>query len=159
MRIELLYPILVVILTSTAWGRPELKHDLNLGSADILEDNLEESEPSLVKFRFEQEIGKLESLLTPNRDSLSKVGLLKETLKDIQNVRDSLEMADIDEEVYMDIVVRSLDELPDARDFQPRRCPAYQNQMLVNFEPTAGDTEPIDPAVKRAFKILQKICE
>ena len=157
MRIRLLYPFLAFVLTSSAWGGPELKRDLNLGEE---QDSTEEVsvEPSLVKFRFDQEIKKLERLVSQNRDSISKVSLLKDALKEIQNLRDSLGRADLDEEIYMNIVVRSLDEIPEPKDFHQKRCPAYQSQMIVNFEPTADENGPIDPAVRKAYNILRRIC-
>jgi hypothetical protein len=115
---------------------------------------------SPVRIYFDQKIIRLKMELRKTLSVKDRRKLVHETFVQIEQNRKAHEMAEVDDEVYMDVISHSLDELPEARDFDSGQCATYRRAVLRDYEPTALDEDgPEDPAVVEAMEILQIICE
>lgn len=156
MRFQRFYPFLVLIFAAgLAWAKPEAFSNLKMGAP--VDETI--AVPKNIRSFFDSKIESLQASLKTTKDPQAKVSLLKKSLNEIQTYRDGQEMSDVDDEVYMDIVTKSLLDLPEASQFQINKCGFYKKSLLLDYEPTATQEDgPEDPAVVKAVEILRTIC-
>jgi hypothetical protein len=163
MRFKRFYTFLIlfflgVLAGSFAKAAPFKFDDVNLGAVDE-EEVIQVKDSKEVRPYFDLQIKHLKSVLVNTADPFAKITILKRSLSDIQAYRNSKDMADVMSEIYMDVVTRSLQDLPDEKEFEPKQCGIYKSNLLLNYEPTAQENEqPEDPAVVQALQILKTIC-
>lgn len=143
--------MIFVLSGASAWALSSQRQNLHVGLT------AEEGTAADLRKYFNSQIKNLKKQLSQISDQKSKMEKLKSGLKEIQTYRDQREMADASDEIYMNIVVHSLEELPSAGGFNQKDCGEYRRQILFNYEPTA-DRTPEDPAVSQALDLLKVVC-
>lgn len=108
---------------------------------------------------FDAKIAECKTQLAKAFDPKKKAEILRKYLGEIEDFRKKQEMSDVGDEVYMNLVIHSLQELPKPETFETSQCPFYKKQLLRDYEPTAGDSGKIeDPAIVEAVGLLAKVC-
>ena len=87
-------------------------------------------------------------------DKLKFIDLAESKIRDLRSV--SPRQRDRDE-LYFDIVLASLEEIPRQEYFKKDRCDIYKQSILNKYDPEA-DSQPKNPAVKKTVGVLESIC-
>lgn len=158
MRFGKLYTLLVLSFSLQVEASPQMREMPNFGSRS-LESNIIESSGDPIRDFFETQLLTLDSGIKKQTDPRQKILMVKQSLEQIRSYRSEREMGDTDNEVYMDIVVHALEEVPGPQRFHREQCGMYRQRILRNYEPTASESnKPQDPAVRQALVILEKVC-
>ena len=160
MRFAKFYTLLIVLVGTLSWAHTYRRGQDNLGVAGIMGFNFTFS---VDKESFDKRVESLKKQLEGIKDPLQRLDFTRQTFRDIQSARALYPMLDDDVEIYMNLIVHSLEELPDRRNFFVKACPSYKRQMLSNYEPTAilesGEPGlPEDPAIVQSLEIISQIC-
>ena len=160
MRFAKFYTLLIVLIGTLSWANTYRRGQDTLGVAGLMGFNFTFS---VDRESFDKRLEALKKHLTSIKDPLSRLDFMRQTLNDIQAARALYPMLDDDEEIYMNLVVHSLEVLPNRPNFFVQGCPLYKRQMLSNFEPTAflesGEPgQPEDPAIAQSLEIMNLVC-
>ncbi len=160
MRFAKFYTLLIVLAGTLSWANTYRRGQDTLGVAGLMGFNFTFS---VDKESFDQRMESLKKQLAGMKDPLSRLDFMRQTFREIQNARALYPMLDDDVEIYMNLIVHSLEALPDRPNFFVQVCPLYKRQMLSNYEPTAilesGEAgQPEDPAIVQSLEIINLIC-
>ncbi|MEN0057689.1 MAG: hypothetical protein AAGB31_02550 [Bdellovibrio sp.] len=86
-----------------------------------------------------------------------KVQVLRETLSQVQKLRQERPVQRIDREIYLDYSTASLEHVAQDKNFSLEKCAYYQLRLRSDFEPFAED-KPEHPALRRSYDIIQGLC-
>lgn len=160
MRFAKFYTLLIVLVGTLSWANTYRRGQDTLGVAGLMGFNFTFS---VDKESFDKRLESLKKQMINIKDPLSRLDLLRQTLNDIQAARALYPMLDDDVEIYMNLVVHSLEELPQRNNFFIQACPMYKRQLLSNYEPTAilesgAPGVPEDPAIVQSLEVINLIC-
>lgn len=82
----------------------------------------------------------------------------RRVLGQIRILRENSVTQSAQDEAHMDLLVSSLDAIPDEKKFKKRDCARYESDFLEQFEPTA-DEVPEEPAIKSGWEVLRSLCK
>ena len=160
MRFSKFYTLLIIFLGAVAMASPygrsqDILGLIGLGSVNFI--------LSVDKDSFDLKISLMKKQMETLKTPASRLDLMQRTLSEIQQARAAYPMLDDDVEIYMNLIVHSLQDLPDSSKFENQLCPFYRKQMMSNYEPTAltesGESgAPVDPAIVQSLEILNLIC-
>lgn len=160
MRFAKVYTLLIIFLSAVAMANPYRRSQDILGLIGLGVVNFT---LSIDKDSFDLKLSLLKKQMENIKTPASRLDLMRRTLREIQEARAVYPMLDDDVEIYMNLIVHSLEDLPDSSKFDNHFCPFYRKQMLSNYEPTAltdsGEAgAPEDPAIMQSLEILNLIC-
>ncbi len=141
----------------TGGEEEEYKTVDELAEAQLAED-LKADENHPARRYFDERIQELQDSLGALNDPAARMEMVKRTVKDIRNFRKKLKMGFVADEIHMDIVLQSFEALPEPEAFEQKRCPAYQDKVILNYEPTAPGGKPVSPAVQQTLELLKSVC-
>jgi hypothetical protein len=170
MRIRNFYQIVILLVAFSAWAGPQVRMDHHAGAEEEeyktvdelaeaqLEEDLKADEGHQARQYFDQQMADLKDRLSSVSDPSTRMEMVKQTVKDIRNFRKDLKMGFVADEIHMDIVLQSFEALPGPETFEKKRCPAYQDKVILNYEPSAPEGKPVSPAVQQTLDLLKSVC-
>ena len=82
----------------------------------------------------------------------------RRVLGQIRILRDNSVTQSAQDEAHMDLLVSSLEAIPEEKKFKQRECARYESDFLEQFEPTAEEA-PQEPAIKPSWEVLRSLCK
>lgn len=61
------------------------------------------------------------------------------------------------DEIYMDMLMATLKEIPRGKSFKVSNCDQYRNKILAQYDPK-GEAHPTSPAVEKTLDVLKALC-
>lgn len=111
-----------------------------------------------VKQQVDLELFNLRKNIKKSASQEEKFKFFERTENKIQSLRQQIDSKNENDELYMDLVLICLGEIPRDELFKKDRCDIYKKSMMSKFDPTA-DIEPKHPAVKRVVSVLNTLCK
>ena len=161
MRFSKFYTFLIFFVAIQSWGASYRRTQGNLGVVNL----------SPIQFAgkidlnaFDLKIEMMKKQIVSLKSPAERLDFVRKVLTEIQKSRSVYPMLEDDVEIYMNLIIHSVDDLPARAQFNPIYCPYYKKQMMSNYEPTAlgemGEIgTPVDPAIVQALDIINKICQ
>jgi hypothetical protein len=86
-----------------------------------------------------------------------KVELTKKFLKKIKDLRAENPIQLPGDEIYMDMLVGSMEELPSSESFKVDSCDQYKSKIMSLYDPRSG-VKSQNPALNHTFEVIDGLC-
>lgn len=110
-----------------------------------------------VRQKADVEITNLVRNINKTKDLSTKLGLMKTFVKSIKDLRAENSTQLPGDEIYMDMLVGSISEIPSAEKFKIESCGEYKDHIIASYDPRSGGKSQ-NPALNHAFDVLKGIC-
>lgn len=109
-----------------------------------------------VRQQVDSELANLKKNIKLANSMDGKWKFLDKSTRNIKALRSSSSRQFEGDEIYMDMVMNSLDDVPRGTKFKAGDCVKYRNHIIANYNPSQ-DTEPSE-AVTQTLGVLDLLC-
>lgn len=101
----------------------------------------------------------LERNLKSDKSTRLKFNRLKRFILSTQDLRTKNPRQMVQDELYFDLLLNSLSDLPSVSEFKKEECPSYNSKIIKLYDPRAPMGKTKEPSLLKTLNVLNIICQ